>query len=115
MEHRDQVPFLDFNVVETAMSIPTKDKIQQGKTKIIFKDAIKNLIPELILHRKIKSGLIHRWMNFSETPRLLSIAQRFLPLNNLSHDHSGKQKKSRNYLPTMFRRKKISGIKSSNG
>jgi len=51
-----RVPFLDFNLVETAMSIPTQEKIQQGKTKIIFKEAIKNLIPEMILQRKDKIG-----------------------------------------------------------
>ena len=51
-----RVPFLDFNLVETAMSIPTQEKIQQGKTKIIFKEAIKNLIPAMILQRKDKIG-----------------------------------------------------------
>jgi asparagine synthase (glutamine-hydrolysing) len=51
-----RVPFLDFNLVETAMSIPTREKMQQGKTKIIFKEAIKSLIPAMILDRKDKIG-----------------------------------------------------------
>jgi len=51
-----RVPFLDVNLVETAMSIPTEVKMQKGETKIIFKEAIKNLIPAMILHRKDKIG-----------------------------------------------------------
>jgi asparagine synthase (glutamine-hydrolysing) len=51
-----RVPFLDFNLVESAMSIPSGEKIRDGKTKIIFKEAIKNLIPQMILHRKDKIG-----------------------------------------------------------
>jgi len=51
-----RVPFLDYNLVETAMSIPTREKIQQGKTKIIFKEAVKDLIPGMILNRKDKIG-----------------------------------------------------------
>ena len=66
-----RVPFLDFNVVETAMSIPTKDKIQQGKTKLIFKDAIKNLIPELILHRKDKIGFDTPVDEFFRDPKII--------------------------------------------
>lgn len=51
-----RVPFLDYNLVETAMSIPTQEKLQNGRTKIIFREAIKNLIPAMILHRKDKIG-----------------------------------------------------------
>ena len=66
-----RVPFLDFNVVETAMSIPTKDKMHQGKTKLIFKDAIKNLIPELILHRKDKIGFDTPVDEFIRDPKII--------------------------------------------
>jgi asparagine synthase (glutamine-hydrolysing) len=51
-----RVPFLDFNLVESTMSIPSNNKLQNGKTKVIFKEAIKNLIPDMILNRKDKIG-----------------------------------------------------------
>ncbi|MDD1699698.1 MAG: asparagine synthase (glutamine-hydrolyzing) [Methanoregula sp.] len=66
-----RVPFLDFNLVESAMSIPTTDKIQNGKTKIIFKEAIKNLIPDMILHRKDKIGFETPVDEFFRDPQIV--------------------------------------------
>ena len=52
----NRVPFLDVNLVEKALSLPGKARIANGKTKIIFKNAVKNIIPELIRSRKDKIG-----------------------------------------------------------
>ncbi|MDD1696859.1 MAG: asparagine synthase (glutamine-hydrolyzing) [Methanoregula sp.] len=65
-----RVPFLDFNLVETAMSIPTREKILEGKTKIIFKEAIKSLIPAMILDRKDKVGFETPVDEFFRDPRI---------------------------------------------
>jgi asparagine synthase (glutamine-hydrolysing) len=70
-----RVPFLDFNLVEAAMSIPTTDKIQNGKTKIIFKEAIKNLIPDMILHRKDKIGFETPGDDFFRDPQIIEFCE----------------------------------------
>ena len=49
-------PFLDYRLVEAALALPSEEKIGDGDTKIIFKKAIGNLLPELIRTRKNKIG-----------------------------------------------------------
>lgn len=49
-------PFLDVNLVETAMSLPSEKKISNGRTKVIFKEAIKDILPSMIRDRKDKIG-----------------------------------------------------------
>jgi asparagine synthase (glutamine-hydrolysing) len=70
-----RVPFLDFNLVESAMSIPTTDKIRNGKTKVIFKEAIKNLIPGMILNRKDKFGLETPVDEFFRDPQIIEFCK----------------------------------------
>ena len=50
-----RAPFLDHHLVEFANSIPSKYKIKGLKTKYIFKQAMKDFLPEQIL-RKRKHG-----------------------------------------------------------
>jgi asparagine synthase (glutamine-hydrolysing) len=47
-----RVPFLDHKIVEFIMDIPMKWKIKNGETKFLLKKALKNLLPDDILHRK---------------------------------------------------------------
>ena len=49
-------PFLDVNLVEAAMSLPAESKISQGRTKVIFKEAVKDILPPMIRERKDKIG-----------------------------------------------------------
>lgn len=49
-------PFLDKNLVETALSLPSAAKLHGGKTKVVFKQAISDIIPEAIKNRKDKIG-----------------------------------------------------------
>ncbi|MGD0785079.1 MAG: asparagine synthase (glutamine-hydrolyzing) [Sedimentisphaerales bacterium] len=51
-----RVPFLDLHLVELALSLGPGQKLQNGKTKVIFKDAIKDILPEMIKNRKDKIG-----------------------------------------------------------
>ncbi len=56
-----RVPFLDFTLVESVNSLPSEQKLCNGKTKVIFKKAMNNILPEMIKNRTDKKGF--------ETPR----------------------------------------------
>jgi len=46
------VRFLDPDVVDLALRIPAKYKINHGEEKWILREAMKGMLPESILHRK---------------------------------------------------------------
>ena len=49
-------PFLDHNLVEKTLSIPTANYIKDGYTKVIMRNALKGILPEKIRMRKDKIG-----------------------------------------------------------
>lgn len=49
-------PFLDHNLVEKTLSIPTSNYIKNGYTKVIMRNALKGILPEKIRMRKDKVG-----------------------------------------------------------
>jgi asparagine synthase (glutamine-hydrolysing) len=49
-------PFLDHNLVEKTLSIPTNNYIKDGYTKVIMRNALKGILPEKIRTRKDKIG-----------------------------------------------------------
>ncbi|MDQ8039476.1 MAG: asparagine synthase C-terminal domain-containing protein, partial [Rickettsiella sp.] len=51
-----RVPLLDHHLVEFSAYIPDKIKFSEGKTKHIFRQAVKSSIPKRILNRKDKMG-----------------------------------------------------------
>lgn len=51
-----RVPFLDYRLVELAMSLPSDYKIREATTKYILRIALKGLVSERILERKDKIG-----------------------------------------------------------
>ena len=51
-----RVPFLDLHLVETALSLAPEQKLQNGGTKVVFKEAVKDILPEMISSRKDKIG-----------------------------------------------------------
>lgn len=51
-----RLPFIDYKVLETALSINNKYKIKDGWTKYIFRKAIENILPKNIVWRKNKFG-----------------------------------------------------------
>jgi len=51
-----RLPFLDYKLVETALSINNSFKIKDGWTKYILRKAMTGLIPNSILWRKNKLG-----------------------------------------------------------
>lgn len=51
-----RVPFCDHELVEIILSLPPNYKIKSGKTKIIFKKAMNEIVPDLIRNRTDKIG-----------------------------------------------------------
>ena len=49
-------PFLDVNLVEAAMSLPSEIKLKDGKTKVVFKEAVSDILPSQIRDRTDKIG-----------------------------------------------------------
>ena len=49
-------PFLDVNLVEAAMSLPSESKLKGGRTKGVFKEAIRDILPPVIRDRTDKIG-----------------------------------------------------------
>ena len=60
-----RVPFLDHNLLESALLIPANLKIKENITKSVFRDSIKNLIPNEIINRRQHGFLvpIDEWFN----------------------------------------------------
>jgi asparagine synthase (glutamine-hydrolysing) len=53
-----RVPFLDHRLVETAFTLPVEYKINNGYTKWILRQAMKDMLPEKIYRRKDKIGFV---------------------------------------------------------
>jgi asparagine synthase (glutamine-hydrolysing) len=71
-----RVPFLDVRVVEYIASLPLKQKIHNGVTKVSLRRAIKGIIPESIRCRMDKMGFVtpeEVWMKESLRPFVLKI------------------------------------------
>lgn len=65
-----RVPFLDIDLVEFVVSLPSNYKIRNGWTKWIMRQALKDILPEKILKRKWKVGFTTpeiSWMRKSKS------------------------------------------------
>jgi len=51
-----RLPFLDYRLVEFCLSLPVRDKIQQGWTKWLLRKAVEKYLPDPIVWRKNKMG-----------------------------------------------------------
>lgn len=51
-----RMPFLDYRLVSYLFSLPMKSKLGNGFTKRILRDAMKDVLPEEIRTRKLKTG-----------------------------------------------------------
>lgn len=52
-----RVPFIDDELIDYAVSVPTTMKIRGGRLKWILRDAVRGTVPDVILDRKDKRGL----------------------------------------------------------
>jgi asparagine synthase (glutamine-hydrolysing) len=51
-----RVPLLDVMLVEAASSLPSEQKLHNGRTKIMFRKAMNDILPEMIKNRTDKIG-----------------------------------------------------------
>lgn len=61
-----RMPFMDYRLVQYVFSLPLASKIGNGFTKRILRDAMHNIVPENIIRRKLKIGLMapmYDWYN----------------------------------------------------
>ena len=71
-----RVPYLDVRVVEYIASLPFRQKLQNGITKVSLRRAIKGIIPEVIRCRMDKMGFVtpeEVWMKENLQPFILQI------------------------------------------
>ena len=72
-----RVPFLDHTLVEFAMSVPDRLKIRGNTQKYIFKEAVSDLLPAGIVHRK-KMGFPTPLRQWLRDPRALPLLDSLL-------------------------------------
>ena len=71
-----RLPFLDYRLVEAAVSMPTDYKIRDGWTKYVLRKAVQNVLPEDIVWRKNKLGFEapeRTWLTAFEEPMKAAI------------------------------------------
>ncbi|HET9906374.1 MAG TPA: asparagine synthase (glutamine-hydrolyzing) [Anaerolineales bacterium] len=70
-----RVPLLDYRIVEFALNLPTRMKLNGTRTKSILRQAVKNLVPQFVLE-KPKEGFsipMKRWLCTSLKPMMLDL------------------------------------------
>ena len=70
-----RVPLLDYHIVEFAMNLPPHMKLNGSRTKSILRNAVKHLVPELVLE-KPKQGFsipMKHWLRTSLKPMMLDL------------------------------------------
>lgn len=53
-----RVPFLDYRLVETSLSLPDDCKLKQGVTKVVLREAMSGILPESVRMRMDKMGFV---------------------------------------------------------
>lgn len=53
-----RVPFVDYRLIEYTLGLPTPYKFSQGITKVVLRESMKSVLPQLILERKDKMGFV---------------------------------------------------------
>jgi len=70
-----RVPLLDHRIVEFAMNLPPNMKLNGSRTKTILRNAVKHLVPDLVLE-KPKQGFsipMKHWLRSSLKPMMLDL------------------------------------------
>lgn len=65
-----RVPFLEINLVETALSEPAEAKLKDGQTKVTYKKAVADILPAMIRDRKDKIGFAAPAKEFFKNPKV---------------------------------------------
>ena len=79
-----RVPFLDYRLVELAMSLPSGYKIRKGTTKYILRKAMKGLVSDRILERKDKIGFAAPDEDWLMSPDFVEMAREIFASQQVS-------------------------------
>lgn len=71
-----RLPFLDYRLVELAMSLEPTDKINKGITKFILRSSMKGIVPSLILERSDKIGFGVPEADWMNSPEFIKFAEK---------------------------------------
>ena len=58
-----RAPFLDKSVIDLAMNLPLKTKLDKGNSKIVLRNILKNYLPEELINQK-KNGIWNTFRKF---------------------------------------------------
>jgi asparagine synthase (glutamine-hydrolysing) len=61
-----RVPFLDHRLVEFALSLPLEHKLNGARSKRVMRDALNDVIPEMVLSRRTKLGFGGSFVSWME-------------------------------------------------
>jgi asparagine synthase (glutamine-hydrolysing) len=53
-----RVPFLDYRLVEYVFSMPSDQKLRNGMTKVVLRNAMREILPETVRTRVDKMGFV---------------------------------------------------------
>jgi asparagine synthase (glutamine-hydrolysing) len=84
-----RVPFLDYHIVEFAMNLPAHMKLNGSRTKSILRNAVKDLVPGLVLE-KPKEGFsipMKHWLCTSLKPMMLDLLSKETIQRHSYFDH----------------------------
>jgi len=62
-------PLLDLELVEHALSLPADALMHRGRSRVIFREAMRGLLPALVLRRRTKTGFTTPEMRWLERER----------------------------------------------
>ena len=95
-----RAPFLDREVMELALPVPSRFKVRGLTTKAILKEAARGLVPDRVIDRR-KRGLsvpVARWLNTGLAP----LADRVLDTPLLAEHRAGRRNHARRLWPQLM-------------
>jgi asparagine synthase (glutamine-hydrolysing) len=95
-----RAPFLDREVMELVLPVPSRFKVRGLTTKAILKEAARGLVPDRVIDRR-KRGLsvpVARWLNTGLAP----LADRVLDKPLLAEHRSGRHNHARRLWPQLM-------------
>jgi asparagine synthase (glutamine-hydrolysing) len=95
-----RAPYLDREVMELVLSVPSSSKVHGFTTKAILKEAARGLVPERVIDRQ-KRGLsvpVARWLNTSLAP----LADRLLDTPLLAEHRARRRNHARRLWPQLM-------------
>ena len=95
-----RAPFLDREVMELVLPVPSRFKVRGLTTKAILKEAARGLVPDEVINRR-KRGLsvpVARWLNTGLAP----LADRLLDTPLLKEHRTGRRNHARTLWPQLM-------------